>query len=598
MQIKYGGVVEHTRRHTVSQFSGGNREGFYDNCPAGQSGGGEYCYDPANDSYGFNTQTSVNNNRFVIVDANNPENQITRGYGVARKEQEDLRALANARGEGVRAPRYDETLSTTNYAFYLQDKWSPVSNLQLNFGLRWELQDMRDIFGNPALLIWDNVAPRVGIVYDWTDEGRSRLYASYGWFYPNLPIALNSRVFGGLVTVQRTYRQSDCRGQSSQVGGQSFERFENNQPTEYCVDSPSFTTGLTTGAVVPRLRGQYNQQLVMGYEQEVIEDLTLGFQWIHTDLGRAVEDVSTNGGLNFLIANPGEDVSKGDIATQDARCESLTTQLEQADGQENEPEVARALQQCQFLAQAYRNVNTLFRKPQRNYDAFTFEVKKRFARNWLLLASYTYSRLVGNYDGFVDPVTGALNLGASTQYDIPDLVRNSYGPLTFNVPHRGKIDAFYSFRLGQNAMLTLGTGLRVQSGLPINTKADNSRYPGQYLVHVLPRGSGGQIEPNYRWDLSLSYAQAVGKTLELEIGARVLNLTNAKAVQRVDEVYSLQTTRPIAGGDVEDLKHAKIQAQAADQFFSRTILARQGNYGVEAQFQAPLSAQFEMKLRF
>ena len=44
----------------------------------------------------------------------------------------------------------------------------------------------------------------------------------------------------------------------------------------------------------------------------------------------------------------------------------------------------------------------------RNYDAFTFEVKKRYSKGWLLFGSYTYSRMRGNYDGFVDPNTGAI----------------------------------------------------------------------------------------------------------------------------------------------------------------------------------------------
>ena len=36
-------------------------------------------------------------------------------------------------------------------------------------------------------------------------------------------------------------------------------------------------------------------------------------------------------------------------------------------------------------------------KPTRNYDAISLTVNKRFSKNWLLRASYTYSRLVGNY---------------------------------------------------------------------------------------------------------------------------------------------------------------------------------------------------------
>src|SRR5690606_31320891 len=129
-----------------------------------------------------------------------------------------------------------------------------------------------DVLGKRNIFIYDNVAPRVSLVYDWTDEGKSRLYASYGWFYNQLPVLLNSRAFGGLVNVSRSYRQSDCNTPTN--GGK--ERSIDGAPTEYCSDFNASTTGLTAGTVVPRLRGMYNQQFQVGYDQEVVEDLVLG----------------------------------------------------------------------------------------------------------------------------------------------------------------------------------------------------------------------------------------------------------------------------------------------------------------------------------
>lgn len=603
-QLKWGGVMSWDNRRSIYTYSGSNEASFYDNCAAGESGGGEYCYNPADNTYEFDRSTRVNNHRFLRVDTDNPDNRFSNGFGVIRREQNDLRALADPLGRGVRMDNYDETLSTFNYGVFLQDKWAILSNLYISGGVRWEIQDMRDIFGQTKILLWDNVAPRVGIVYDWTDEGKSRLYASYGWFYQPLPLMLNSRVFGGLVSVNRFYNQSDCFGLTTTVGGQSHPRVDDNgQPTEWCVDTNSSTTGLTEGSIVPRLKGNYNQQFQVGYEQEVIEDLVLGFRWLHTDLGRAVEDVSTNGGQNFIIANPGEAVRQQDIAAQEAQCADLQEQFNGFAPDDDEKNVvARELNRCNFLVDAYREINQQFDKPTRNYDAWTFQLQKRFAKNWLLLASYTYSRLVGNYDGFVDPINGSINIGASAQYDTPELVRNSYGPLSGNIPHRAKIDGFYSFDLKQAGRLTLGTSFRFQSGFPVNVRSDtpNFNYIGQFLVYLLPRGAGGQVQPNYQWNLSAGYAYPLPKDLEIEFNVRVLNVTNAKAILRVDNIYTYQAARPIAGGDLGDLKHAKVWAQGggADNFFGRTIVQPQGNFGVETSFQQPLSAQFELKLRF
>ncbi len=604
-QLKYGVDFEHLARRTVSQYSGSNGGDFYSNCSqmglGGQADdeGGEWCYDANAGEYQIQTANRVDNHRYILVDTDNPDLRTSRGYGRVRKEEGELRAIATPLGAGARVPRYDETTSTQNYSMFLQDRWAVLSNLFLSAGMRWELQDMRDIVGDRAILIYDNVAPRIGVVYDWTEEGRSRLYASYGWFYQPLPLQLNSRVFGGLVDVRRTYRNAQCQGQQVTLGGQTFAREENGQPTEFCTDFASSTTQLTEGAVVPRLRGQYNQQFQAGYEQEVVEDLTLGVRWLHTNLGRAVEDISTNGGLNFIIANPGVAVAQEDIQRQSAQCTQLDAQLQMLDP--NDParnQVARELQRCQFLADSFGRVNQLFDRPTRNFDAFTFEVKKRLASNWTLLGSYTFSRLVGNYDGFVDPITGAINLGASSQYDIPELVRNSYGPLSADTPHRVKLDGFYSFDLREAGRLTLGTSFRFSSGYPISLKASNNRY-GLGSVYVLPRGAGGRVEPNYGLNLSVSYTYPLPGDLEIEAAARLINVTNSRAILRVDDIYSFQNTRAVAGGDLDDLKHTKIQnAGNPTEFFQRAVLSPQGNYGVESSFQTPLAASFEVQLRF
>src|SRR5690606_7858184 len=115
----------------------------------------------------------------------------------------------------------------------------------------------------------------------------------------------------------------------------------------------------------------------------------------------------------------------------------------------------------------------------------------------------------------------------------------------------------------------------------------------------LPRGAGGRVESNYRVNLTASYAYPVADDIELEFIARIINVTNGRAVLRVDEVYSFEGARPIAGGDMSDLKHAKVHRPGGgDGFFDRQVVRPQGNYGVETRFQQPISAQFELALRF
>lgn len=610
-QLKYGTQVEGLARNRVLRYSGSNSDDFSATCEPGQQGGGEWCFDPNTDEYALRPDIRVDNHRMIFADTDNPDQRRSVGFGRVRRETGDLRAIADPLGNGVRVDEYDATVSSRNYAAFVQDRWAALSNLYFDLGMRWEGQDMRDLLGRRAVGVWDNVAPRASVVYDWTDEGRSRLFASYGWFFQQMPVSLLNRVYGGQVNVIRTYRDQDCRSNALRVEGVDRPTFKDNQPTEYCSDFGESTSGLTEGAAVPRLQGQYDQALQLGYEQEIIEDLTLGVKWLHRDLGRAVEDVSTNGGLDFILANPGVAVDPGDITAQRNRCDSLSQQL---DGLTVDDAmrggVARQLQQCEFIADAYDKVGRIFDRPTRNFDAFSLEVRKRLAKNWVFIGSYTYSRLVGNYEGFVDPITGAVNLGSSLQFNTPELVRNSYGPLPYDTPHRLALDGFYTFDLDEAGSLTLGGSVRVRSGFPVSVRAGFNRAPGAFPIYVVPRGAAGRVKTNYQLNGSLQYAYPLGRGLvkkedsvatnmALAFGARVFNLTNAKAALRVDEVYSFQNARPIAGGDLTDLKHAKIHdASDTAGFFSRRLLEKQGNYGVAAAFQIPLAAQFDVTLVF
>ena len=59
-----------------------------------------------------------------------------------------------------------------------------------------------------------------------------------------------------------------------------------------------------------------------------------------------------------------------------------------------DPAQKAALQQ---QLQLYQQIGAGYPKPKRNYDALVLTATKRLSHNFLLLASYTYSRSIGNY---------------------------------------------------------------------------------------------------------------------------------------------------------------------------------------------------------
>ena len=75
----------------------------------------------------------------------------------------------------------------------MQDSWRPRSDLTLNLGLRWERYENKNSLGETFIETSDQWAPRLGVVWDLSGAGRSKLFASAGLFY--LPVASITNIY-------------------------------------------------------------------------------------------------------------------------------------------------------------------------------------------------------------------------------------------------------------------------------------------------------------------------------------------------------------------------------------------------------------------
>jgi len=86
-------------------------------------------------------------------------------------------------------------LNNNIYALFAQDQWKPVSRLTINYGVRWDYEDVVGIAHDK-----NNIAPRLGLVWDITGSGRTVLRANTGIYYDqiflNIPLnAENAKKF-------------------------------------------------------------------------------------------------------------------------------------------------------------------------------------------------------------------------------------------------------------------------------------------------------------------------------------------------------------------------------------------------------------------
>ncbi len=72
-------------------------------------------------------------------------------------------------------------------------------NLQLNLGVRWDYQQARGNLGETYLKLNDfnaNLQPRIGISWDFTGNGRGKVFANFARFV-EAPIPLDINVRAG-----------------------------------------------------------------------------------------------------------------------------------------------------------------------------------------------------------------------------------------------------------------------------------------------------------------------------------------------------------------------------------------------------------------
>jgi hypothetical protein len=409
----------------------------------------------------------------------------------------------------------DARTSQLNTALFLQENYSPLPYLTFNLGVRWEMQQLYDYNGNKALSINDNIAPRLGVIFDPTREGRSKIFVHFGRYYQSIPMDLSDRAFGGEGAV---YAAGPTQA-TAQVG---------------------FVSGGQSTPVQKGIKGSYNNEVVAGGQYQLLPDLTVGAAFIYRWLGRTIEDVYDESG-NTLVANPDTWIDQMERSAQAA--EQLAAQNPTKENKDN-ADYAR------YLADGAKQ------KPKQTYQAIQVSAAKRIAHRWFATGSYTYSRLRGNFSGPYDGDNDQRAPNLTRQYDQPGIMINRNGPLPNDRPHLIRLDGYYTHPF-ERSTLTAGLGFVGQSGTP-NNAMGHITSPLIADCYLVPRGSMGRTPFVTRFDLHLAYRRSLQGKLFAEAFLDIFNLLNQRTVLTQDQLYTDQIVQePKANATLQDYAVAK-----------------------------------------
>ena len=194
--------------------------------------------------------------------------------------------------------------NTLNWSAYLRDSWQIQPNLTLNAGLRYEEQRLRysgdlqnsidpltnEQLGKNAMVLKGMLAPRLGLLYDWTKEGRSKIYAHWGRFFESVPMDINDRSFGGEVQYQQISSSKNCgtaaQNKGPQIGAPDGVGCAMNAAN--VGDRRETLIGASGVLVDPGIKSQYMDEFIAGFEYEVLDDLKIGVSYQNRGLGRVI----------------------------------------------------------------------------------------------------------------------------------------------------------------------------------------------------------------------------------------------------------------------------------------------------------------------
>jgi len=379
--------------------------------------------------------------------------------------------------------------TTNTLGAFVDDSWKIGDRLTVNLGLRfdhtnasipswfvydgWEKTSTR-VPGLDDLIVWDTIAPRLGLAFQLTPDHKTLLKASYGRYYD--AVHGNNYIYPGpAVTDWSIY---------------TYDGDIEDYVLWYTIPGD---VGYT---VDPQLRNPYADIFSLGLERELLPNLSAGATFIYKK-------------------------EKDLLGWEDRGATYEQVNLVSPDNKETYP----AFNQTSELGTSNDYWITNPRTFGHTYQALIFNFAKRYANNWQFYTSLAWSRAEGLDVTARGTGSWALLLNTGGFGKDPNDLTNAKGLLNHDRTWIFKLQASYSFPWGILASLNY----LYQTGVPSGTIVRVYPEQGNRKILAEPKGPD-RYKPWSLLDFRLQKTFNFYKSLRLDAMIDVFNLLNSATV--------------------------------------------------------------------
>ncbi len=484
------------------------------------------------------------------------------------------------------------------HSAYAGDSWAIGRHITINAGYRWEQQEIQGIKYTDPLsgqtkqahyTFTDNWSPRFGLAIDPFGDRKTKIYGNFALTSYALPLDAAIRSLGNeqdasFLFLQPPYVNPNPGTPCSSSNPCQLAANPDGTITPAIDDShalsPYFSLSTAPGEAIARgTKMTYLQEYVGGVEHEFHHGIVASIRYQQRRLQRIVEDmsgVSPEAALigiaqQFEIGNPSPSL---DVFTNTnetilpAGTANTTNCPSGTFGPNTNPFNGSMADVCiNNPATAGNPVpdgqSDGFAKPVRTYKAVEVEVSKTFSKGWQLRSNYRWSTLAGNYEGAFRNDNGQSDPGISSLFDFTTgslgLLGNQFAIGFLNTDRRHIFNNFvsYAFSSGFLKNLTLGTSVRIVTGVPINDLRAHPVYQNAGEIPFGGRGALGRTPTTGEGDLHAEYTWKLGETQAIHFGSDMFNIANQKTQLRVDQFQdaalnspNLDFLHPVGNGNI------------------------------------------------